>query len=143
MASPIPAGRRAYHRVTVENPTLTRTSDGDQIAAWTPAALPWYVAFDPSIGVDQERAKAGTVVTQPGTTVTGPWRADITTGSRLIDQAGNVLYVISAESPDRRQRELVLQCSSIGPVAGVVPPVPAASWVQETDWIQAGWYQTP
>lgn len=134
--SPIPTGRRAYHRVRVLNPT-TSSVEGDVVQTWAESALPWYVALDPTVGVDQERTKGGTTITQPSVTVTGPWRPDITTASRLVDHDGRILHVVSADSPDRRRIEIVCQCSEVGPSTGGPEPQPPIV----STWLQPGWTQ--
>ena len=120
----------------MQNPSM-ENEHGDALLTWQPSGLPWFVALEPAMGGDQERSKAGTIITQPTLTVTGPWRADITTSSRLIDADGRALYVVAVNSPDRRKRELVLQCSSVEPTS----TMPYAEWMQP-DWMQSsGWCQ--
>jgi head-tail adaptor len=135
MSSTVATGARAYHRVTVQNPARPGPSvEGDAIArGWTNAAPAyWHVALEPAAG-DQERVKAGTVLTQPTVLVTGPFRRDITTATRLIDQDGRVLHVLGVERPGRRPIDLVVSCSEI---AGE-----GVGWRQHTEWIQPGWAQ--
>jgi|SRR5215471_1952181 len=112
--SPIPTGLRAWHRVTVQNPAPAQAIDGDVVMTpWTDAVPPdWYVAMDVLTGIDQERAKRDGVLTQPSVTVTGPYRSDVTTASRLVDGA-RVLYVVGVDDPGRRRFELVVQCSEV------------------------------
>jgi head-tail adaptor len=116
--SPIASGRRAWHRVTVQNPSPPRAVDGVPVDdPWIPGTPPdWYVAIDPATAGDQERAKSTGVLTQPSTTITGPYRADVTTASQLIDTAdGTVLYVVGVEDHRGRHLELIVQCSTVAP----------------------------
>jgi len=138
--SPIPTGRRAYHRVTVQNPQAV-VIDGDTYETWSSSPLPWYVALEPTTTTDQERVKVGTTITQPTTTVTGPWRADLSTASRLIDEDGHVLHVLSADSPDRRKLELVLQCSQVGPATGELLTATFSHWRNLS--VYAPWVEDP
>jgi head-tail adaptor len=47
--------------------------------------------------------------------VTGPYRPDITTASRLIDQDGHALFVVAVDDHRRRHVELIVGCSEVAP----------------------------
>jgi head-tail adaptor len=113
--SPIPTGRRAFHLVRVQNPTPTPAGGDYQETFADAVPVYWFVAIDELAGGGQEQIKSleGVVLTQPSLTITGAYRADITTASRILDDQGRVLHVISVASPEARQRELVCTCSVI------------------------------
>jgi head-tail adaptor len=115
--SPIPSGRRAYYRVTVQNPSPPRIVDGDAVAdPWITATPPdWYVFVTPAVTADQERAKATGVLTQLSSMLTGPYRPDVTTASRLISPDGRALSVVAVEDYGERRRELVVGVSEVAP----------------------------
>src|SRR5215467_6504482 len=103
--SPIPSGRRGYHRVRVQNPTTPpAVVDGAPVLTpWVDATPPdWFVAMEPTVLSDQERIKAAGVLAQPSVTVIGPYRADVSTASQLIDDRGHVLHVLAVDDPGRR-----------------------------------------
>jgi head-tail adaptor len=112
----LPTGRRAYHVVRVTNPPPPSATGGDVdlTAPWIASPIPWYVGIEPVVAADQEIAKSeGTILTQASLIVSGAYRADVTTASRLVDPRGAVFHVVSVESPGRRNFELVCRCSEV------------------------------
>jgi hypothetical protein len=108
----IPSGRRAYTRVIVEHRTSTPIDgDGGYTEDWTVGVPPdWYVAIDAPGAVATERVQGESVVTQPAMTVTGPFRADIKTTSRLVTGDGRYLSIASVTPTEGRPFELVCAC---------------------------------
>lgn len=110
---PMPAGRRV-HRVTLQNPgPFSADADGNPIATWTdlsPAA--WQVSIEPATERSLERITAGTVLAQASHIVSGPYRYDITTQTRVLFN-GRILNVIGVSNPDERNIETIALCSEI------------------------------
>jgi len=113
MATPIPSGSRAYRRAAVQNPAPPiPDTQGSYRESWSSSAVPWWIAIEPA-SLDAERLGSGVVSVQPVYSVVGPYRADVTVASRLVLDDGAVLNVASAESPGRRNLELVLRCVEV------------------------------
>jgi len=112
---PIPIGRRSYVRVIVQHrPTPPPDGDGGYTEDWTDGVPPdWYVAIDAPGAVATERVQGDTVVTQPTMSVTGPYRADIKTTSRLVTSDGRYLSIASVTPTDGRPFELVCACMEL------------------------------
>lgn len=112
-------GDRAYHRMRVENPAPgPPVVDGEDVPpTYVPATPPdWFVRQLPGTGGTDERAiAAGTVLTQSTLVVSGPYRPDVTTATRLVDDDGQVFAIVGVESPDGVKRELVARCSATPP----------------------------
>jgi len=110
-----PAGLRRV-RVTVQNPgPRVWDGKGGYTVPWTDAVPPsWLVRLTSSGGRNQERQTHDTVAVQAAHTVTGPWRSDVTTESRLVlADTGAVLNVLSVDMPDHRQTELVCAVAEV------------------------------
>jgi hypothetical protein len=103
--------------MTVQNPPPPRVVDGYPADdPWITATPPdWFVEVAPAAVADQERTKATGILTQLSVMVTGPYRPDITTASRLIDQDGRALFVVAVDDYRRRHTELVVGCSEVAP----------------------------
>ncbi len=113
--SPIPSGSRAYRRATVEVPgPPVPDLQGSYRESWTASGLPWWIAIEPT-SFDAERLGPGVVTVQAVYTVVGPYRADVSVAARLTLDDGAVLNIASAESPGRRNLELVLRCVEVTP----------------------------
>jgi len=110
-----PAGLRRV-RVTVQNPgDLQWDGKGGYSILWIDGVPPsWLVRVQVSPGRNQERATHNTVAVQATATVTGPYRSDVTTKSRLlVAETGAVLAVLSVDSPDWRNTELVCAVAEV------------------------------
>lgn len=107
----IAAGRRR-HRVTVANPGA-RTPDGQGGYVIAPAVspVPWAVAIDPTTA-DGEHVQAGATTATVTHTVTGPWRADVTSRTALSFN-GRTLNVIAVRNPEERGVTLICQCVEV------------------------------
>ena len=113
-----PAGLRAWHRVTVQQPGAPiPDGDGGYTEGWVDAApSTWQVAIAPATARELETAAAAsgqaTTLTAASHLVTGSYRGDITTQSRLL--FGTRLFQVSSvRNPDERNRELVLACTEL------------------------------
>ena len=102
------------HRVTVQNPgTAAANADGAYTQTYTDAApADWQVAIRPATARELERLVAGTVLAQASHVVTGPYRADVTTQTRLLF-GSRTLNVIGVSNPDERNRETIAICTEV------------------------------
>lgn len=109
----MPSGRR-YHRVTVRNPQGEPVADGDggSTQEYDDAESPWHVAIEPATVRTLERVAVGTVSAQASHVVTGPYRSDVTTESRLAFGA-RTLYVVGVINVDERNIETIALCSEL------------------------------
>lgn len=103
------------HRVTVQGPLGAAVADAEggylQVyASLTPAD--WYCSIVPATQRDLERVTAGTVMASASHVVTGRYRADITTQTRLIFQ-NRTLHVSSVANLEERNVTLQLVCQEI------------------------------
>jgi SPP1 family predicted phage head-tail adaptor len=114
--SPIASGRRGWHRVTVQNSTQGPDGDGGYTETWTDASpATWKVEVTPAPARDLERLTGGTTISTSTHLVTGPYRADVTTKTRLLLTATRILQVDVRRDPDERHVELVLTCTELAP----------------------------
>ncbi len=103
------------HRVTVQQQTPGPVSDGDGAydETWidaTPAA--WDVSVTPATARDLEQAAAGTVTSKATHLVSGRYRPDISTLSRVLFN-GRPLNVVGVTNVQERGIRLELVCVEV------------------------------
>lgn len=102
------------HRVSLQNPGPSiPDGDGGSAQTWTDLVPPaWQAQIAPATARDLERVTAGTVLTTATHVVTGPYRPDVTTATRVLFN-GRQFSVVGVSNPEERNVELVLVCVEI------------------------------
>lgn len=102
------------HRVTVQQPTPAPDTEGSFQQGWVTATPPtWQVAIAAEAPA-LERAAPGTTLTTGARIITGPYRADITTASRVL-VGTRIFQVDGIRDPEDRHVELELLCRELVP----------------------------
>jgi head-tail adaptor len=105
--------------------------DGDggyTMGTWPLDPPDWYVSIRPAGSRELERLTSGTAQTRASHVVTGPYRADVTTGTR-ISFNGRTLYVNGVMNPEERNIDTVALCDehvTSPPLEGTDPGKPDA-----------------
>lgn len=107
------AGRRDKV-VTVTNPgAAVPDGDGGYTQAYSPGTpAQWFVAIQPATAADLERTAAGTVLSQASHIITGAYRSDVSTASRL-EYGARTFYVRGVANPDEANIDTVLICEEV------------------------------
>jgi len=114
MSYTLPTGAGASTRVMVHNPgPPVPDGDGGWVQTWTDSEIPWYVAIAPAMGSPQERTTGNTVEGMTTSILTGKYRPDVSTASRLTTMDGATFEVLSVASPGRRGIELTVVCNEV------------------------------
>ena len=102
------------HRVTLQNPgPAVPNNDGGYTQSWTDLVPPaWTVKIAPATAADLERVTAGTVLATATHLVTGPYRADITTQTRVLFN-GRQFSVTGVSNPEERNVETIAVCVEV------------------------------
>ena len=99
------------HVVTVQNPTgVVPDGEGGFTEGWTdldPAK--WDVSITPATARDLERVGAGTVITTATHLITGQYRSDVSTQTRVLFE-GAIYHITGARDPDKRHE--TLECTA-------------------------------
>jgi SPP1 family predicted phage head-tail adaptor len=89
--------------------------DGGFTHTYAPLVPPtWWVEIKPATARDLERIGSGTVLSTATHLVTGRYRSDVTTQTRLTFHE-RVFSVTGRMNPGERNRELVLVCVEVVP----------------------------
>jgi head-tail adaptor len=118
------------HRVTLSGPSAP-VSDGE--GGWTIAPVvltppTWTCRIQPATVSDLERMTAGTALTRASFVISGPYRADITTETRIRFNS-RTFYVNGVINVDERNVETVAFCEEqVSPTGTQPPPASAASF---------------
>lgn len=110
--APIGSGRRR-HAVVLQTPTLTPNADGDFTEALAVLGSA-HAAIEPATGRDQERVIGGAALGAVTHVVTIPYRAGVTTQTRVLFGT-RTLFVRGVANPEERNIELVLLCEEVQP----------------------------
>lgn len=104
------------HRVTLQNPgPALQDSDGGSTQTWTDLVPPaWTCRIAPATAAALERVAAGTVLATATQIITGPYRSDVTTQTRVLFN-GRQFSVTGVANPEERNVELVLVCVEVVP----------------------------
>lgn len=109
---PYAAGRRR-HTVVLQNPGPLVIVDGEQVVTWMDATpRTWQVAIEPATARDLERVTAGTVLAMASHVVTGPYRADVTTQTRILFGI-RVLNVLGVSNPEEKNVETIATATEV------------------------------
>lgn len=107
-----PIGAR-QKRVTFQNPgPVVPDGYGGFTQSWTDLTPAADARISPATAHSLERVAAGTVISSATHIVTVPYRAGISTKTRILVD-GRVLNVTSVQDPDERHVELVLVCEEV------------------------------
>jgi SPP1 family predicted phage head-tail adaptor len=101
------------HRVTVQGVTRTADSEGgytEAYAALSPST--WWVAIQPASVRSLERFVASTIQAKATHVVTGRYRSDVNTNTRLVF-GSRTLYVRGVQNVDELNRELLVACEEV------------------------------
>lgn len=106
-----PGQRR--HAVTVQNPTRTADTEGGFTEAWVDATpSTWMVAMQSATDRALERVMAGSVQSRASHIVSGHYRSDVSTRSRLVlDDV--YLYVRDVNDVNMLGVELIAVCEGV------------------------------
>lgn len=100
-------------RVTFQNPsTPIPDGDGNYTQSWTDLPPAADSRIEPATAQSLERVAAGTVISTATHVVTVPYRAGISTQTRILVD-GRTLNITSVQDPDDRHVELVLVCEEV------------------------------
>lgn len=98
-------------RVVFQNPGVAvPNGDGGFTNTWTDLPPAADAKIAPASQQSLERVAAGTVVSSASHIVTVPYRAGISTQTRLLVD-GRYLSIVSIQDPDERHVELILICT--------------------------------
>jgi head-tail adaptor len=102
------------HWFTVQQPEPpVPSSDGGYTQTWLAATPPiWQAAIATATATALERLSAGTTITAATHIITGPYRADLTTLSRLV-LGTRVFQIDGVSDADQRCVELVAFCREV------------------------------
>jgi len=99
------------HVVTVQEATGTvPDGEGGFTEGWvdlTPAK--WDVSINPATARDLERAASGTIITTATHVITGRYRPDVTTESRVVFE-GRIFHITGVRNLEERNR--TLECTA-------------------------------
>jgi head-tail adaptor len=99
------------HLVTVQDPTGTiPDGEGGFTEGWidlTPAT--WYMSIAPATVRDLERVASGTVITTATHIITGRYRADVSTGTRVLFD-NRIFHLTGIRNID--ERNITLECTA-------------------------------
>lgn len=99
-----------HKRVTFQNPgPPVPNGDGGYTQSWTDLPPAADARIAPATQSALERLTAGTVITNATHVVTVPYRAGISTQTRILVD-GRVLNITSVQDPEERHVELLLVC---------------------------------
>jgi head-tail adaptor len=111
--SPIAIGRRDKIVVVQTPGPAVPDGDGGYTHTWADAnPRTWHVSIEPATTRDLERVAAGTVIATASHLVTGPYRPDLTTQTRLLFGA-RVFNVTGIANPSEKNEELILVCVEV------------------------------
>lgn len=102
------------HRVTLQDPGPgVPDGDGGFTQSWTDLVPPaWLCKIAPATAADLERVTAGTVLSMATHVVTGPYRADLTTKSRIVFN-GRSFSIVGVSNPEERNVETICVCKEV------------------------------
>jgi SPP1 family predicted phage head-tail adaptor len=102
------------HVVTLQNPGPgIPNDDGGSVPSWIDLVpLKWTVKVAPATAADLERVTAGTVLATATHIVTGPYRPDVTTQTR-VSFNGRQFSVTGVSDPEERHVETIAVCVEI------------------------------
>jgi SPP1 family predicted phage head-tail adaptor len=105
---------RKRHYVTLDKPgTPVPDGEGGFTQAREPLSPPdWYVEIKPATARDLERVVANTVQSTASHLVTGDYRPDVNTQTRVTFGA-RIFEVTGVQNPEERNRDLVLVCEEV------------------------------
>jgi SPP1 family predicted phage head-tail adaptor len=99
------------HVVTVQAPSgMVPDGEGGYTEGWTdldPAK--WDVSINPATARDLERVAAGTVITTATHIITGRYRSDVDTGTRVLFK-GRIFHLTGVRNPE--ERNITLECTA-------------------------------
>jgi SPP1 family predicted phage head-tail adaptor len=109
----VPAGQRR-HTVTLQNPgPAVADADGGFTQTFSDLSpRSWQVEIKPATARDLERVTAGTAMASATHIVTGPYRADVTTKTRILFN-GRLFFVVGVSNPKERGIETIALCNEI------------------------------
>lgn len=100
-------------RITFQNPgAAVANGDGGFTQSWTDLPPPADAEVAPASARSLERVAAGTVLSTATHVVTAPYRAGVSTKTRILVD-GRVLNITSVLDPEERHVELILVCAEV------------------------------
>lgn len=104
-----------HKRVRFQNPgPLVSNGDaGWQVGSWIDIGPPADYSMEPATASSLERISASTLVANATHVLRGPYRAGVSTLSRVLLDDGRTLAITSWVDPEERHVELILVCTEI------------------------------
>jgi head-tail adaptor len=95
-------GDYRHHGVFQDPAAPAPDGEGGWIEGWTDLTPPdWPIAVVPATVRDIERVAAGTVITSATHVITGRWRPDVSTATRILFE-GRVFHITGIQNVDER-----------------------------------------